>query len=110
EQAPTKRLFARPSHPYTLGLLKSVPRLDGDPEDELASIEGSPPDLAALPVGCPFAARCPFVIDLCREEMPPLDEIAPIHAIRCWVDVGSGQPREIKAAVAIPCPSGRGLG
>jgi oligopeptide transport system ATP-binding protein len=93
EQAPTRRLFARPSHPYTLGLLRSVPRIDGDPSLELASIEGAPPDLAHLPVGCPFQARCPFVIDRCREELPPLIPVEPDHATRCWVDVQTGAPR-----------------
>jgi oligopeptide transport system ATP-binding protein len=95
EQAPTRRLFARPSHPYTLGLLRSVPRLDGDPDAELDSIEGAPPDLAALPRGCPFQMRCPFVIDRCREDLPPLvDVLEPDHPTRCWVNVETGQPRE----------------
>ena len=93
EQAPTRRLFARPSHPYTLGLLRSVPRIDGDPEQDLPSIEGAPPDLAALPAGCPFQARCPFVIDRCREELPPLIAVEAEHATRCWVDVETGMPR-----------------
>jgi oligopeptide transport system ATP-binding protein len=84
EAATTKRIFARPSHPYTLGLLGSVPRIDHDPETDLASIEGSPPDLAALPVGCPFAARCPYVIEKCDHELPPLEPVEPGHAARCW--------------------------
>jgi oligopeptide transport system ATP-binding protein len=84
EQAPTKRVFARPSHPYTLGLLGSVPRIDHDPNADLASIEGAPPDLAALPVGCPFAARCAYVVARCHEEMPPLELVEPGHHARCW--------------------------
>ena len=93
EQAPTRRLFARPSHPCTLGLLESVPRIDHDPGVDLPSIEGSPPDLAALPPGCPFQARCPFVIDRCRAELPPLVAVEPDHLARCWVDVETGLPR-----------------
>jgi oligopeptide transport system ATP-binding protein len=101
EQAPTRRLFAKPSHPYTLGLLRSVPRLDRDPEAELESIEGAPPDLAALPPGCPFQARCPFVIERCREELPPLIPVEDGHGARCWVNVETGQPRsESLVAVA----------
>ncbi|HZQ97868.1 MAG TPA: ABC transporter ATP-binding protein [Chloroflexota bacterium] len=106
EQAPTRRLFAQPSHPYTLGLLRSVPRLDGDPDADLASIEGAPPDLAALGPGCPFAPRCPFAMDKCAAEMPPLDEIEGDHSIRCWVDVNTGRER----VRAIPSPVGRGVG
>jgi oligopeptide transport system ATP-binding protein len=93
EQAPTRRLFAQPSHPYTLGLLASVPRIDRDPDLDLPSIEGAPPDLAALPVGCPFQARCRFVIDRCRAELPPLLDVGPEHRTRCWVDVATGRPR-----------------
>jgi oligopeptide transport system ATP-binding protein len=106
EQAPTRRLFQAPSHPYTLGLLRSVPRLDGDPDEDLASIEGSPPDLGALGPGCPFAPRCPFMLEKCLAEMPPLEEVGTEHAIRCWVDVTTGRPRKS----GVPSPAGRGIG
>ena len=93
EQAPTKALYARPSHPYTLGLLRSVPRLDRKTDVDLPSIEGAPPDLSTLPTSCPFAPRCSFAVERCRQDMPPLTQIEPNHAIRCWVDVNTGKER-----------------
>ncbi len=97
EEAPTDEIFAAPSHPYTLGLLRSVPRIDRDPSvdptAELPTIEGAPPDLAALPPGCPFVPRCSFAFDRCSAAPPPLAEISPGHAARCWVDVQTGRPR-----------------
>lgn len=85
EEARAADLYHDPRHPYTLGLLRSVPRIDRDPGLDLESIEGAPPDLADLPVGCPFQARCPFAIDRCREELPPLLAVEPEHISRCWV-------------------------
>ena len=93
ERAPVGELYAHPSHPYTLGLLGSLPRLDETERQRLVSIEGAPPDLVDLPKGCPFAARCPFVIERCRQENPPLLPIAPDHESACWVDVTTGRPR-----------------
>jgi oligopeptide transport system ATP-binding protein len=93
EQAPTKVLYARPSHPYTLGLLRSVPRLDRKTDVDLPSIEGAPPDLSILPTSCPFAPRCSFAVERCRQEIPPLTQIEPDHALRCWVDVNTGKER-----------------
>ncbi|MEM7306501.1 MAG: ABC transporter ATP-binding protein [Planctomycetota bacterium] len=75
ETAETRALFARPRHPYTEGLLTSVPSLTDDPEAELASIDGQPPDLADLPPGCAFAPRCPYVGERCRSEVPPLARV-----------------------------------
>ncbi len=72
EQGPTDALFARPTHPYTLGLLKAVPRLDVD-QDVLETIPGEPPDMSRLPLGCPFSPRCNWVMDRCRDVMPPLE-------------------------------------
>ena len=86
EYAPTGDLFAHPCHPYTLALLKAVPR-PGDVNQTIAPIPGSPPDLMRLPRGCSFYDRCPFREDRCREESPPLDPVAPEHLARCWVDV-----------------------
>ncbi len=71
EEGPTDALFAAPSHPYTLGLLNAVPRLDRD-EDVLQTIAGEPPDMSHLPVGCPFTPRCTFVTDICAGTRPEL--------------------------------------
>jgi oligopeptide transport system ATP-binding protein len=75
ETAPTAELFARPSHPYTVGLLHSIPRLDEEEPAALIPIEGTPPDQRHAPVGCPFAPRCAWRLDVCWETMPPLDPI-----------------------------------
>ena len=75
ETAPTDELFANPRHPYTLGLLGSVPRLDEQRHAELRTIEGAPPDLLKPPTGCPFMPRCAFARAICR-TMPPLDPVA----------------------------------
>ena len=93
EEAPVRDLYASPSHPYTLGLLGSLPRIDELREQRLTSIEGMPPDLIALPEGCPFAARCSFVIDRCLTENPILLPVAPGHRAACWIDVESGRER-----------------
>ncbi|PUB17369.1 oligopeptide/dipeptide ABC transporter ATP-binding protein [Yoonia sediminilitoris] len=71
EEGQTDDVFATPSHPYTTGLLKAVPRLDRD-EGELATIAGEPPDMSRLPEGCPFSPRCAQVLENCRSERPPL--------------------------------------
>ncbi len=82
ERAPVDQLFARPEHPYTVGLLGSIPRLD-EKRDRLPSIEGRVPDMTAPPEGCRFAARCPFVEPACIEQPPVLREIVPGHFSRC---------------------------
>jgi oligopeptide transport system ATP-binding protein len=91
EAAPVKDLYGDPRHPYTLGLLASLPRLDAKTREQLYSIEGLPPDLIALPKGCPFAARCDYVLDKCLEENPSLEPVGPSHYIACWVDVKGGE-------------------
>jgi oligopeptide transport system ATP-binding protein len=91
EMAPVKEVYGDPRHPYTIGLLGSLPRLDAKTHEKLVSIEGLPPDLIALPPGCPFASRCEYVIDKCREENPPLEPVGPNHIIACWVDVTGGK-------------------
>jgi oligopeptide transport system ATP-binding protein len=90
EMASVKDLYGDPRHPYTLGLLGSLPRLDAVTHEKLVSIEGLPPDLIALPEGCPFAARCDYVLDKCLEENPVLETVGPNHYIACWVDVTGG--------------------
>jgi oligopeptide/dipeptide ABC transporter ATP-binding protein len=77
ESAPTAEIFARPSHPYTVGLLRSIPRVT-DVGRSLTPIAGSPPELDRLPRGCPFAPRCVWALDVCWQEMPPL---APVAAV-----------------------------
>jgi len=88
ETAPTDELFANPRHPYTLGLLASVPRLDEKRHAQLKTIEGSPPDLIKPPTGCPFMPRCAFARAICR-TMPALDPLAGAsnHLKACWIDV-----------------------
>ena len=93
EEALVDELYGNPRHPYTTALLRSLPRLDGSPGEELETIEGLPPDLIALPKGCPFAARCDFAKDKCWEENPQLEEIAHGHKMACWVDIDTGELR-----------------
>ena len=93
EEASVKDLYANPSHPYTLGLLGSLPRLDSGDRQRLVSIEGRPPVLMDEPKSCPFAPRCKFVIDRCRQENPPLLRVSENHYSACWVDVTTGRPR-----------------
>jgi len=82
ERAPVDELFASPQHPYTVGLLGSIPRLDRRAE-HLATIEGMVPNMTSPPFACRFAARCPFVADACLAAPPPLSEVSPGHASRC---------------------------
>jgi len=87
ERAATRELFGRPRHPYTVGLLQSIPRLDEQGRGELVPIQGQPPDLSQEIPGCPFAPRCPNVLDRCRVEMPPLEQApgaAAGHEVACW--------------------------
>ncbi len=83
ERAPVARLFAEPQHPYTIGLLGSVPRLDAVSQ-RLAVIEGTVPSPLSAPAGCRFHPRCPFAVARCRAEAPPLAELAPGHEAACW--------------------------
>jgi oligopeptide/dipeptide ABC transporter ATP-binding protein len=84
EQAPTRELFAHVRMPYTKALLDAIPRVERPPHTPLPVVAGRPPDLAALPPGCPFAPRCPKAQDLCRESAPPLEEGSPDHRWACW--------------------------
>ncbi|MBM3189197.1 MAG: ABC transporter ATP-binding protein [Chloroflexi bacterium] len=88
ERAEVHEYYANPRHPYSLGLLGSLPRLDARTHAKLTPIEGLPPDLIALPPGCPFYARCRFRIPHCKEENPRLRDVgADGHQIACWVDI-----------------------
>src|SRR5579863_1447074 len=84
ERAPTRQLFARPTHPYTLALLGSRPRPGTGHRQALSQIGGTPPDPARLEGGCPYRARCPFVIDRCAEEEPPLLDRGLGSSAACW--------------------------
>jgi oligopeptide transport system ATP-binding protein len=88
EEASTEELFANPRHPYTIGLLASVTRLDEVRQSELRTIDGAPPDLLQPPSGCPFMPRCDHARAICR-TMPPLDPVAGnlTHHKACWIDV-----------------------
>jgi oligopeptide transport system ATP-binding protein len=88
EEGPTDEIFSNPRHPYTIGLLASVPRLDEKRHAELRTIEGAPPDLLKPPSGCPFMPRCVFARAICR-TMPSLDPLPGVAAHRkaCWPDV-----------------------
>jgi oligopeptide transport system ATP-binding protein len=92
EEAPVKELYSNPTHPYTLGLLNSLPRLDRGEQGRLTDIPGLPPLLLEKPVGCPFVPRCVYAHDRCSEN-PPLMEIAPGHRSACWWDVKEGKAR-----------------
>jgi oligopeptide transport system ATP-binding protein len=89
ESASAEQLFAEPRHPYTLGLLRSIPRIDETRREKLIPIEGLPPDLVAPPPGCPFQPRCPYAVERCTTENPSLEPISRGHTIACWVDVGA---------------------
>jgi oligopeptide/dipeptide ABC transporter ATP-binding protein len=85
ERASAAELYARPRHPYTLGLLRSVPRLDEPRRARLEPIEGQPPDLTRLPAGCAFTPRCAFRVARCEREAPVLVEVdGPAHLCACW--------------------------
>jgi len=85
EEAPTLDLFDTPLHPYTRGLLTSIPRADASFEIEsLTEIKGVVPSVAALPPGCHFEPRCPVAIDICRAQAPALEEARPGHRVACW--------------------------
>ena len=84
ERGAVRDIYARPRHPYTLGLLGSLPRLDESAHTKLRSIEGLPPDLVSPPPGCPFAPRCEYVTDRCLVENPPLESVGLDHTAACW--------------------------
>ena len=93
EHASVDEVYDNPRHPYTISLLGALPRVDMSREERLTSIPGLPPNLIGLPKGCPFAPRCRFVVDQCRQENPPLTAVGPNHEIACWVNVQTGDLR-----------------
>ena len=88
ESGPTEAIYARPHHPYTLGLLASVPRLDSPRRTPPRVIPGLPPDLAHLPPGCPFAPRCAYAMAVCAERKPVLEAVGDSHYRACFADAG----------------------
>ncbi len=84
EYGTAEQIFKNPAHPYTRALLRAIPRLRG-PIEKLEYIPGVPPDLRRPPKGCRFNPRCPEVIDICRREEPPFEEIEPGHYVACWL-------------------------
>ena len=84
ERGTAREIYSNPRHPYTVGLLRSVPRLDLPRRAKLDPIEGQPPDLVNLPAGCAFRARCRWAIDKCATDTPMLEETSPNHWSACW--------------------------
>ena len=93
EEADVFTIYENPVHPYTLALLKSLPRVDSKRYERLAIIHGSPPDCLHLPQGCPFVLRCGFAVKRCSEENPQLKNIESEHKAACWIDVRTGKTR-----------------
>ena len=93
EQALVKELYHNPQHPYTRGLLGSLPRLEERSVERLTNIKGQPPNLLSEPNSCPFAPRCPYVFQKCIEENPIILPISENHNVACWWDVENGAPR-----------------
>jgi oligopeptide transport system ATP-binding protein len=85
EEGALRDIFYRPSHPYTKGLLRSVPRLDLEKNQKLVPIDGTAPSLLNPPKGCPFAARCPYKMDICVEKQPPYFKIGDNQRAMCWL-------------------------
>ena len=106
EEAAVDDLFARPLHPYTLGLLESIPRIDDAPGCALRPIPGQPPDLAHLPSGCHFRARCRFSVEACSQIDPPLEEGPPGHRFACLVDLPSQTTARRRETVSHPEQAG----
>ena len=85
ERGKCKDIFYTPRHPYTWALIDSVPRLDLENKQELATIPGTPPDLLNPPVGCPFCTRCKYCMEICKEQMPELTDFGDGHTAACWL-------------------------
>ncbi len=85
ERGTSIEVFHHPRHPYTNALLEAVPRLDLQNKQQLASIEGTPPDLIAPPKGCPFCTRCKYCMEICCEQQPPVLNFGDGHEASCWL-------------------------
>jgi oligopeptide transport system ATP-binding protein len=93
EESQVRDLYANPTHPYTIGLLGSLPRVDETEHTRLFSIEGAPPVLYSKPNVCPFAPRCKWAMERCWKENPSLEPVSPEHRVACWVDTKTGRTR-----------------
>ena len=100
ETGTAEQIFARPRHPYTLGLLQSVPRLDAARRQRLQPIEGMPRNMLTPPRECPFAPRCRYEVDRSRQEVPPLEEIEPGHRVACFNPVPADEWQRTRAITA----------
>ncbi|MCU0491034.1 MAG: ABC transporter ATP-binding protein [Chloroflexaceae bacterium] len=96
EEGKTSQLFANPRMPYTIGLLRSIPRLDDEEKRKLTPIRGLPPDLTSLPPICPFSPRCDYVQEACLGQVPPLREVGPGHRAACLFDITLDTPIPIR--------------
>jgi oligopeptide transport system ATP-binding protein len=99
ETGSAAQLFAQPRHPYTVGLLQSIPRLDAARGEQLNPIEGIPRDMLSAPQACPFQPRCRYEVELSRKEVPPLLEIEPGHKVACFNPVPAEEWENMRAAV-----------
>jgi oligopeptide/dipeptide ABC transporter ATP-binding protein len=84
ETGSADRLFSQPRHPYTLGLLQSVPRIDAGRRQKLQPIPGAPRNMLSAPTECPFAPRCRYEVELSRQQLPPLEQLEAGHHVRCF--------------------------
>ena len=85
ETGTSDEIFYNPQHPYTRGLLKSIPRLDTNSDEDLSTVDGAPPNLAMLPKGCPFHPRCECAMEICRQQCPSMKNLSDTHSVRCWL-------------------------
>jgi oligopeptide/dipeptide ABC transporter ATP-binding protein len=99
ETGSAAQLFAQPRHPYTVGLLQSIPRLDAARGERLQPIEGIPRDMLSAPQACPFQPRCRYEVELSRKEVPPLLEIEPGHKVACFNPVPAEEWENMRAVV-----------
>jgi len=109
EEGSVDEIFDRPQHPYTWSLLRSVPRIDALRHERLRSIEGLPPDLMSPPRGCRFHPRCPFRVDRCFSEEPPLEAFGEGRRAACWVTMETAYA-EMGAADLVDVRPGAGSG
>ncbi|SHK22682.1 oligopeptide transport system ATP-binding protein [Hathewaya proteolytica DSM 3090] len=101
ERGTTDEIFYNPQHPYTWALLQSVPRLGTENKGKLYSLGGTPPDLVQPPVGCPFAARCEYCMQICKDAMPDVTAISDTHSVSCWLKHPMAPKIEMPEALSV---------